>query len=179
MEKPLYALLALADSASVGADPAKAASALDGVQPADVKKAATAALKSGLSMAVVGNISEVGWFLRVRLCVRVCGLLSACVRRVGFTSVSGGALGVVVAFSFWCLVCSCAQWRLSRARRYDEWSCGDRRCRKHAPAFPGMTDRCALPPVTRPVALVSFRHATNFCTPVCGGCSPRLNTTSN
>ena len=59
MEKPLYALLALADSASVGADPAKAAAALDGVSTAAVKKAAAAALKSGMSMASVGNIAEV------------------------------------------------------------------------------------------------------------------------
>eukprot|EP00903_Cladosiphon_okamuranus_P013215 g12326.t1 len=59
MEKPLYALLALADSASVGADPAKAAAALDGVSVAAVKKAATAALKSGMSVAAVGNIAEV------------------------------------------------------------------------------------------------------------------------
>ncbi|CAM9122041.1 unnamed protein product [Pylaiella littoralis] len=59
MEKPLYALLALADSASAGADPAKAAAALDGVTAAGVKKAAKAALESGLSMASVGNISEV------------------------------------------------------------------------------------------------------------------------
>lgn len=63
MEKPLYALLALADSASVGADPAKAAAALDGVSAADVKKAAATALKSGISVASVGNIAE----------VRVCG----------------------------------------------------------------------------------------------------------
>ncbi|CAM9741122.1 unnamed protein product [Ectocarpus sp. 6 AP-2014] len=59
MEKPLYALLALADSASVGTDPAKAATALDGVTAAAVKKAAAAAIKSGMSMASVGNISEV------------------------------------------------------------------------------------------------------------------------
>ena len=59
LEKPLHALLALADSASVGADPAKAAAALDGVTAAAVKKAAAAALKSGMSMASVGNIAEV------------------------------------------------------------------------------------------------------------------------
>lgn len=59
MEKPLYALLSLADSASVGTDPAKAATALDGVTAAAVKKAAAAAIKSGMSMASVGNISEV------------------------------------------------------------------------------------------------------------------------
>lgn len=66
LEKPLHALLTLADSASVGADPAKAAAALDGVTAAAVKKAAAEALKSGMSMASVGNITEV----RVCVCAR-------------------------------------------------------------------------------------------------------------
>lgn len=59
METPLYALLTLADSAIVGADPASAASALDGVTASAVKAAAAAALKSGISVAAVGSISEV------------------------------------------------------------------------------------------------------------------------
>lgn len=59
METPLYALLTLAESAAVGADPASAASALDGVTASAVKAAAAAAVKSGMSVAAVGNISEV------------------------------------------------------------------------------------------------------------------------
>lgn len=59
METPLYALLTLADSAVVGADPTSAASALDGVTASGVTAAAAAALKSGMSVGAVGNISEV------------------------------------------------------------------------------------------------------------------------
>eukprot|EP00904_Undaria_pinnatifida_P000474 jgi/Undpi1/10427/HiC_scaffold_29.g12877.m1 len=59
MEKPIDALLALADSASVGADPAACVSALDSVTVQGVKAAASAAFQSGMSMAAVGNISEV------------------------------------------------------------------------------------------------------------------------
>ena len=66
MEKPIDALLALADSASVGADPAACVSALDSVTVQGVKAAASAAFQSGMSMAAVGNISE------VRACVRAC-----------------------------------------------------------------------------------------------------------
>ena len=59
MEKPLYAMLTLANATTVGADPVSADTVLEGVTAEAVKEAGMAAVKSELSVGAVGNISEV------------------------------------------------------------------------------------------------------------------------
>lgn len=92
MEKPLYALLTLAEAASTGSDPTKVATALDGVSASDVKKAAAAAMKSSISVAAVGNVAEVTFmtcgifqlfplFCVLSFCCDVNIWLMECIRR--------------------------------------------------------------------------------------------------
>ncbi|CAM9816496.1 unnamed protein product [Ascophyllum nodosum] len=59
MEKPLYAMLTLANATTVGADPVSADTVLEGVTAEAVKEAGMAAVKSELSVGAVGNISEI------------------------------------------------------------------------------------------------------------------------